>query len=105
MNASVATEALTLRLSSHSRATSSARGLTVCSAGKRQQQFELHVCTNKTCKKQGSKEVELLHSSQIKALHTAVVGAHILPSRHICRTQVSPFLERTGDPKGSRNAT
>ncbi len=66
MNASLATEALTLRLCSHPRATSSARGLTVCSASKGQQQFELHVCTNKTCKKQGSKEVSVLPTFQTK---------------------------------------
>jgi hypothetical protein len=42
------------RQASHSLAgTRSARQRMLCSAGR----FELHVCTNKTCKKQGSLEV------------------------------------------------
>ena len=59
LTASAASEISSLRLWSHSRATSSRRGSKVRSASSTQQHFELHVCTNKTCKKQGCKEVQL----------------------------------------------
>ena len=50
----VSKEALGYRQMSHSLAgTRSSRNIPKCSAAK----FELHVCTNKTCKKQGSTEV------------------------------------------------
>ncbi len=41
------------RQMSHAFAGPRSRQVLTCSAAK----FELHVCTNKTCKKQGSKEV------------------------------------------------
>lgn len=47
----------------------------MCLASKRQQQFELHVCTNKTCKKQGSKEVNALHTSQAVVLLNIIAGS------------------------------
>lgn len=59
MSGMIVTEAFNLWLSSHYRAAPSARSLTVCSASGRRERCELHVCTNKTCKKQGSKEVSV----------------------------------------------
>lgn len=59
LTASAASEIGSLRLWSHPRATSSRRGPKVRSASSVQQHFELHVCTNKTCKKQGCKEVQV----------------------------------------------
>lgn len=52
----VAAEVLNCRQLSHSFAGSrTSRNIPKCSAAK----FELHICTNKTCKKQGSTEAGL----------------------------------------------